>query len=331
MKFNYHGTFFVIIILLFAPMLTARHKIHQSSHSFEKMNSKEEAFNPTFLLHSIEKDLQDPKYRQDILPSNFSYPIQLLDHGKRTNQSSEFAQDIFSLFSKLIKGAEYVNCYALSSFIEKIPDLTKHYFNGYQLESAQHLILANDLDMLERLQKAVTSIVYTKFAYDFSLCKEKPEQFLNDLAQRIISATTQEVKMEQLRQTIIRFLEVALSKLIWSPKDGFKSWEIAKKLSHQLASLMEYNIIEDHNDIDELFWTLIHRYRYFLELHHTDMSLTFYQKLKTDMQQQKILLFELEEQEPFLQTKQTCLLSTVLAQEAKKRASHYKYKEGQIA
>ncbi len=286
----------------------------------------------TNLFQSIQRDLHDLKYQQDILPNNFSYLVQLLErtksdqklhHATEPNQAIEYAQNVVSLFSKLLKGSEYVNSYVFSSLIEQIPGLLKQHFTGYQLESATKLILANDLDMLERLQRTVTSIVYNKFAHDFATCKSNPEQFLDDLSQKIVSATQQEVSREQLRQIVIRFLEVGLSKLVWSPRDEEKTWESVKTISHHLATLMEYNIIDDLNDIDELFWTLIHRYRYFLELHSTDMSLSFYQHLKHDIRKQKLLLFDLEEQEAFLQSKANCLLHTVLTQEAKKRAYDY--------
>lgn len=275
------------------------------------------------LLQSIQQDLRNPKYRQNILPNNFSYLMQLLEYGEQTKQTREFAQESFSLFSKVLKGSEYVNSYAFSSFVGRLPAMLKHYFAGYQLESANHLIVENDLDMLERLQQTVTSIVYSKFTKDFATCKTDPEQFLNDLTHKIVAATTQEVTTEQLRQIIIRFLEVGLSKLIWNPHEQEKTWESVKSISHHLATLMKSNIVDDLNDVDELFWTLVHRYRYFLELHNTTMPLSFYAKIKRDIRTQKLMLFELEEQEPFLQSKASCLMHTVLTQEAKKRAHEF--------
>jgi hypothetical protein len=124
---------------------------------------------------------------------------------------------------------------------------------------------------------------------------------------------------------VLRFLEVGLSKLIWNPHEQEKTWESVKSISHHLATLMKYNIVDDLNDVDELFWTLIHRYRYFLELHNTTMPLSCYAKIKRDIRTQKLMLFELEEQEPFLQSKASCLMHTILAQEAKKRAHEYQH------
>lgn len=280
-----------------------------------------EPTNAAKLLKSIERDLQDPSYR-DILPNNFSYLIQLLDYGKKSEQSREYTQNVLGLFSKLLKGCDYVNSYSFNSLIGQMPDLLKHHFTVYQLDGMQ-LVLAQDLDMLERLEQAVTSIVYTKFSTDFNLCKSNPEQFLDDLSKRLVATTNQEVSMAQLRQIVIRFLEVGLSKLIWSPRDEEKSWESVKKISHNIATLMDQKIIDDVNDVDELYWTLVHRYRYFLELNNSDLPLSFYHKIAGEISGQELLLFKLEEQEPFMQSKANCLLTTLATQEAKRRAAEY--------
>ena len=280
---------------------------------------KKEEQNSQQLLATIQQDLQSSQYRQDILPNNFGYVSQLLRYGASTKQSPEYAQNVLSLFSKLLKGSEYVNSYVFSDLIKDMPDLLKHYFNSYQIESAGTLLLASDLDMLERLERTVSHLVFNKFTQDFDICKKNPRQFLDDLSKQLVMATTQEVNMELLRQILIRFLEVGLNKLVWSPKEADKSWESVKTISHQLASLMEYNIINDLNDLDELYWSLLHRYRYFIELHSTDLSLSFYQNLKSEIMSKKLMLLELEEQETFIESKASCLLHTVLAQEAKKR------------
>jgi|GEM_PF-1501577 hypothetical protein len=271
------------------------------------------------LLATIQRDLQSSEYRQDILPNNFGYLSQLLQHGTNTKQTPEYAQNVLSLFSKLLKGSEYVNSYVFSNLVAGMPDMLKFYLNSYQLESAGTLLLSGDLDMLERMERTISHLVFNKFTQDFDTCKQSPKLFLDDLSHRVFAATTQEVTMELLRQTLVRFLEVGLSKLVWSPHEAEKSWESVKTLSQQLATLMEYNIIGDLNDLDDLYWSLLHRYRYFIELHGSDIDLAFYQKIKADITAKNVMLLELEEQETFIESKASCLLSTVLAQEAKKR------------
>lgn len=285
----------------------------------DRSTSKQGQQKQPHLLTTIQRDLQSAEYRQDILPNNFGYLCQLLQHGTTTKQSPEYAQNVLSLFSKLLKGSEYVNSYVFSNLIKDMPDVLKHYLNSYQIESAGTLLLSGDLDMLERMDRTISHLVFNKFTQDFDTCKQNPKLFLDDLSHRVFAATTQEVTMELLRQTLVRFLEVGLSKLVWSPHEAEKSWESVKTISHQLATLMEYNIIGDLNDLDDLYWSLLHRYRYFIELHGTDIDLAFYQKLKSDITSKKVMLLELEEQESFIESKASCLLHTVLAQEAKKR------------
>jgi hypothetical protein len=286
---------------------------------------------PASLLQSIQRELKDPNYRRDILPSNFSYLIQLLEYGYKTDQSRDYTQNVLSLFSKLLKGCEYVNSYVFGSLVEQFPRLLKKNFMYYKAGSPTEQLALNDLDMLARLQKTVTTCMYGKFTNEFNAFKENPDAFLDDLTKKIIGATSEEMSIESLRQTVVRFLEVGLSKLVWSAHDHDKSWESLKTISDRIATLMECNVIDDLNDLDELFWTLVHRYCYFLDLHSTELPVAFYEKVKQDISTQQLALFDLEEQENFIQSKSECVLQTLLTQEAKRRAFDYQRNTAHIA
>lgn len=286
---------------------------------------------PASLLQSIQRELKDPNYRREILPNNFSYLIQLLEYGCKTDQPRDYTQNVLSLFSKLLKGSEYVNSYVFGSLVEQFPRLLKKNFMYYKPGSPTEQLALNDLDMLDRLQQTVTTCMYGKFTNEFNTFKENPDNFLDDLTKKIINATSEEMSIESLRQTVVRFLELGLSKLIWSAHDNERSWESLKTMSERIASLMEVNIIDDLNDLDELFWTLVHRYCYFLDLNSTELPISFYEKVKQDISIQQLALFDLEEQESFLQSKSQCLLHTLLTQEAKKRAYDYQKPPTQLA
>ena len=135
-----------------------------------------------------------------------------------------------------------------------------------------------------------------------------------------IEIVEEEVTVEQLRQTVIRFLEIAISKLVWSPEDEIQTWDSVKKIASQLANLMEYNIIDDINDIDDLFWSLIHRYCFLLNISAVDMPLSFYEKIQEDLAAQQPLLLALEEQEDFIESKSACLYRTLATSKAKRFA-----------
>lgn len=295
----------------------------QNPQPITRRAEKKSDTNPATLLSSIQKELRDPKYRQETLPNNFSYLLQLLEHGVKTNQPHDYAQNVFRLFGKLLKGAEYVNSYVFSTLMQQLPALLKHHFAVAKLDSTLTHLPLHDMDVLDRLEHSVTSIVYTKFTNEFTQCKENPELFLDDLTKKIVSTTAHEISAKELRQTTLSFLEVGVSKLIWNPNDHEKSWESIKTLAHNLAALMEHNIIDNVDDLDDLFWTLTHRFCYYLELNGADMPLTFHAKVKNDIATQQLVLFDLEEQEPFLQPKAECVMNTLLTQEAKRRAEDY--------
>lgn len=286
---------------------------------------------PAQLLQSIQRELKDPKYRQDILPNNFSYLIQLLEYGAKTEQPRDYTQNVLSLFSKLLKGSEYVNSYVFGSLVEQFPRLLKNNFMYYKSDSPTQQLALNDLDILDRLQHNVNSFMYSQFSTEFNRFKENPDMFLDELTKKIVDAASQEMNIEQLRQTVVRFLEVGLSKLIWNHKDHEKTWESLKTISNRIATLMEYNIIDDLNDLDELFWTLLHRYCYFLSLHSTELPIAFFEKVKLDISTQQLTLFDLEEQESFIQSKSECLMQALITQEAKKRAFDYRERAAKVA
>ena len=322
--------FIIVLSICFISISTIQSSNNGIVKKDEVVKQEENILSPESLLQTIHRELKDSKYRQDVLPHNFSYMLQLLEYGKKTKQSREYTQNVFSLFSKLLKGADYVNSYTFCALLEQVPSLLRHHFTFIKTDSPTQQLMLQDMDVLERFKQTVSTTLFSSFSKDFSIFKNNPEQFLDDITKQIVSAAHEEVSMELLRQTIIRFIEVGLSKLIWNPHQCEQSWENLKTTSHYLAAMLEFNILTDINDLDELFWTLTHRYRYFLELNSVDMPLSFYDKIKSDLATQHLILFDLEEQESFLQTKADCLKQTILTQEARKRAYDLEVREPQV-
>ncbi len=303
----------VIMCICFIPSVLG-------SKNIEDQAALQKHTSPQTLLQSIEPELKKPEYRQEVLPNNFSYFIQLLEYGKKTKQSRMYAQSIFRLFGNMLKGSQYVNAYVFSDLLGQIPELIKDNFMLYKLQPFLSYNALNDLELLDRFQQAVVNMMYTKFTSSYDQFKEDPEKFLDELSHKITQITEEEVSIEQLRQTTIRFLDTGLNKLVWSPENKEKVWESVKTISQNLSTLMEHNIIDDVNDLDDLFWTLVHRFCFFIELTSTELPVAFYEKIKKDIASQQLLLFELEEQESFIESKTDCLMRTVLTYEAKKRA-----------
>ncbi len=271
-------------------------------------------------FEAIQSDLRSPEYVSDVLGGNFDYFIQLLEHGKTTNQSRAYTRSVVKLFSNLLKGTQWVNAYAFSDLLTQLPDLIKDNFVLYRTNIILRNVALTDADTLDRFNASVTTLLYTKFNNEYDSFRKDPAAFLDEITYQIIEIAQEEVTIEQLRQNLIRFLEIAIGKLVWSPKDEIKTWHSVKKIALQLANLMESNILDDTNDLDDLYWSLIHRYCFLLDINATEMPVSFYEEIQQDLIAQQPLLVSLEEQEEFIERKAECLIRTLARSKAKRSA-----------
>ncbi len=269
-------------------------------------------------------EFKKPEFQKEILPHDFTYFIDLLQYGNKTKQSRAYTYSLVKLFSNILKGSEYVNSYAFSTLLEQLPNTLKDYFIVKKGENCFGNKTLYDADTLDRFKKMVNIKLYTKLSSEFEVFKKEPEKFLDILSGEIMQIAEEEMSIEQLRQSIIRFLEIGLSKLVWSPEDEGKTWESVKTVSHQLATLVDNNILVDVNDLDDLFWTLVYRYCYFLDITGLNLPIEFYEKVKSDIAGQQLLFLELEEQDSLLESKTSYLTRSLLQAEVKCRA----YKKG---
>jgi len=251
----------------------------------------------------------------ELLPTNLTHLLDFLRNGKKNNQSRAYIRSVVKLFSNKIKGVQYINAYAFSFMLADFPHLLSDYF------------LIKRPNGLNKYKEELNSILYQTFLAKYDFFKKSPQEFFDSLSQDIIEtlqhdlpALSDDVGPDELRHTLVRFLEISINKLIWHPEEHTKIWASVKGISNQLEALMEHNIIDDANDLDDLYWTLIHRFCYFLDLAHADLPIKFLETIKEDIATQQLLLIELEEQEPLITSKRDHLLQAVRAGIARKQA-----------
>ena len=274
----------------------------------------------TQALQALQEELKNPRYVKEILPNDFSYLKQLLEYTKSTEQPRTFTRSVFKLFTNLIKGTRYINSYAFSDLLETMPHLLQKSFVMYKTERVLHNVTIYELDSCDRFKRGVSSLLISSFNTNYQEFKKDPQQFLNNLSNEILDLNEEETNVELLRQSVIRFLELSLNKLIWSVEDKEESWKLVKKMANQLACFLDHAIITDVNDLDDLYWTLVHRYCYFIELNASEFTLEFYEKIKHDVASEHCLLLELEEQDSLVEKKSDFFLKQIMAHEAQQRA-----------
>lgn len=263
-----------------------------------------------FLRHTF----SHPLYSQEVLAHDFSHLIQFLQHGKRMGQKRTYCKSVLRLFTNKLKSTPFVNAYAFHNMLKDLPEMLNSYFIIFKLAD------------INPAKLVVHEVSMNHFANQFSLFKDNPNLFFNDLSQHIIDALnsnyqiSEEISIEELRKTILILLEIGLSKLVWTPEDTIETWELCKKISDQLSVLMETNIICDPDDLNDLFITLVERYCYFLEITGADLPVEFFEKIKQIIASESLLFLDMEEQEQSIETKAERLIRTLKESEAKARA-----------
>ncbi|HRN78421.1 MAG TPA: hypothetical protein PLU71_04225 [Candidatus Dependentiae bacterium] len=275
----------------------------------------------------IFKQLNNPNFGTDVLPHNFSYLTNLLEFGKNTHKGRTYIERVLRVFNRLIKGTPYINAYAFSDMLEVLPGLLEQDFIAHKSKAFLKNSSLLDLDMYDRFKESVNNVLYHNFLSDYDEFKKDPDDFLAGLTTQIIDIVEEEVNIDQLRHVLLRFLELGTSKLVWSPEDQEYVWTSVKKISNQLAKLVEYNVLQDLDDLDDMYWSLIHRFCFFVDMTHTSLDVEFYDAIQHDLTRGELTLVELEEQESWLESKEDCLTRTIKASKAKKLA----YDQGIIA
>ncbi len=253
------------------------------------------------------------EYAHDILPHSFDHLIQFLIHGTKTNQSRAYIRSVIKLFGNKAKELEYINPSAIDEMLEHMTARIKDY------------VKVPDINLFEKHKEAVNELLYQSFLTKFEQFKKEPNIFFDGLSKDILRVvdshkTDDEISIEQLQHTVVRFLEVALNKLIWSPQDNEQTWESVKSIARRLETMLDNHIITDADDLDDLYWTLIHRYSYFLKIAGNQMPANVFDRIKEDMTNQELSLLSLEEQEEHMITKAQHLTHMIRQLEARRLA-----------
>lgn len=264
-----------------------------------------------FLKHVLNR----AEYCQDFYPHSFSHVIEFLEYGNRTEQDLEYIISTLRLFNNKLKGSRFVTATAYSTFLEQLPATIATYAKP------------KEESVWENIQKSIKSILYNSFLTRFSFFKEEPDTFFNDITEQITQAVSQEliedrISQEQFKQTLVRFLENGLNKVVWCPVAEEDVWKSVKQISTQLHNLYEQEIINE-DELDDLYKSLLEQFCHFLDLCGSDLSIDIINQIKEDIEAGELNFLALDEQEEYIETKAERLTRAVLQTEAKAFARGY--------
>lgn len=271
-------------------------------------------YNRKSIKYFFKSIFNNRNYAEQFLALNFSHTMQLLNFSNMSDQPCAYVKSVAKIFTKKTKESSYINAYAFSELLEKLPGLIGKHFNG----------------SADKQKNAIKECLYDFLISNFSALKRDPENALDELSHKIHALTEgknaeYDIPVRELQYAIKEFLEIALSKIIWSVEDQHEVWQSVKCISEQLQVLLVYHIIDDISSLDELFWTLLTRFNYFLSMAE-ELDPACYLAMEKDLATLQAPLWSIEEAEEHLTTKADFLKQAIVTAQIRSHA----FKRGMI-
>lgn len=258
-------------------------------------------FTPAGIEYFFKYVYNHPEYVNH-LPYSFSHMIQFLNYGISSGQNEQFASSIIKMFLQKLKAAP---CVQAETLVEFLPEFTKA-IKPYLEKKEANFLTEMQIILKEKLSKI--------FAQYFSYFQNNPDGFMTSLAEQIAkqtnqSATQQHIEVEQIKKDILRFMEMAINKLVWTSQDDVEIWYTCNRLADQSQVCLNQKILSNVDAVDDICWSLIHRLCYFTELSAESLSKDFYARVLHDVQTKPLTLTSLAEQEDLMTKKKDHLIA----------------------
>lgn len=265
--------------------------------------------------------LKDHNFGRGIYSFDPTLLLDLLQNSHRAPVSPRrYVHAILKTFTNVAKSTDCIATDALVEILKSFNQQLPPFMQTREYESDIQVTLAHDAENYIRLQSYNQKLLLNEFNGNYEGFRLNPVQFLTSIAENLARAAREELEIQKLRSTLKLFLELHLSKLFWAYEDNEGCWEQVKTIAYQLALLFENNIFDDLNDLDDFYWSLIHRFGHFFEYAYKNCSFSLFDAIKQDLSHGSLLLLDLEEQDTCIEKRSECLLHIVMHAEARKRA-----------
>jgi hypothetical protein len=206
-------------------------------------------------------------YTDSIMPSYFFHFFDFVSISKGVQDPCSFLTSICIIFDQRLKACYWTNPYAAMLFLHE---------------------LAEALSFLTRKKECyaenqIKQIIHQALLDEFDLLKNEPDQFLTKVSTTILDTIEYE-SLESTTAALSKFIDTMLSKLVWDPQEQSDTWECAKLIAEELQKLWECRLIPNERTYNNLLWTLLYRYGYFMECYATSFNDDYYGKLQKDLQ-----------------------------------------------
>ena len=266
------------IIRRIVPVALILLGIHMRAHEFQSAYSRDE-------MVRIQKEINAPDYIESVLPYDLSHMTSLLNYsGTNEDTSYVYLRSVMKMYTNFSKQVSFFDADMVLLFLDRFSNSMMPILNktvSIPLNKNNASVHANVL--YEQL--------FGAFSTQYNAFKEDPEQFLHNISTDIARGAVKNGEYMELQQSIVRFLEHALSKLLFDPNDHQKSWNVVKQVAATLSSLKDKKIIADANALDDILISLSSRYTYFLQMFSDTLTYDFLTQLQKEITTTSLPLF----------------------------------------
>ncbi len=210
------------------------------------------------------------------------------------------------------KSCEYIRDCSLNSMLEALDLYATSYFEP---ENEDH--------KYRNAYRAIERTVYDFVSDGGDLALSSPGTFASSLSLKVLRLSSAHLRPSQLKQwqerlgsIVLRFLEVAVGKVFWDANDYPCIWDSVMTSANGLYQLSK--ILVHMDDLDDLLWSLVRRFVWFLDFSSGQIPVSFYENIEQEIQDGAAFFLELGEQDEGIVSKKSVLLDAL--RKAKERA-----------
>ena len=174
------------------------------------------------------------------------------------------------------------------------------------IERAMTINITDNLEQFTATPQRIISTLATEIA-TLSFAKATEQQKILD---------EQETR-ERLRQTTLKLVETILSKQIWNRHTYESIWPSVMTTAHSIYQLANHKVINHMDDLDDLYWSLTHRFCFYLDLVGSSLPVSLYNNIEEELKQGTVFFVEMGEQDEGIKTKKEFLMDALMSAKTK--------------
>ncbi len=275
--------------------------------------SKTSIFQQTFVKYV--RDIYNKNGYEKVLSQNADHMVQFFELCREISLPPGTAYVCVRLFNNKLKSSELIDDTVVMHLLGNVPQLVDHYFAEEETQGGLH-----DLDAIKKqlggmiikklsnhLGPTAKGLYPNAFAQELSF---ELTNFYKHEAEQIQKAMNRRHEAERLRNLLIRFFETCINKIMWEPK-GESPWRSFGSIAQGIQNLAEYGVIDHMDDLDDLYWSLTHRFCYFLEIAGSVLPPETFVQIENDLDGRAVSFLEFKEQDDDVVSKKDTLLKAI--------------------